>query len=78
MNTKREYAVLFSAASEAVYGPELVSSERFEHAVDAASLGEKVKRSSGLEYELMKRTPDGWRSVRGETAVQVIRRRWQA
>jgi hypothetical protein len=74
--TDRVFAVLFSAASEAVYGPELVSQERFTHAVDASSLGERVKRASGLEYEVMHQTADGWRNVRGETAVQVIRRRW--
>lgn len=74
--TGREYAVLFSAASETVYGPDLVSHERFEHAVQASGLGERVKRASGLEYELMKNTSEGWRSMRGETAVQVIHRRW--
>jgi hypothetical protein len=74
--TARQYAVLFSAASEAVYGPDLVSHERFAHAVEATALGQRVRQASGLEYELMKRTPDGWRSMRGETAVAVIRRRW--
>lgn len=75
MNT-REYTVLFSAASEMVYGPELVSRERFAHAVEATTLGERVRQASGLEYELMRRTVDGWRSLRGDTAIQVIRRRW--
>lgn len=73
-----KYAVLFSAASEMVYGPDLVSHERFNHAVEASVLGERVRQASGLEYEVMHATDNGWRSTKGETAVQVIRRRWTA
>jgi hypothetical protein len=72
-----KYAVLFSAASEAVYGPELVSGELFDRAIDAASLGARIARIQGFEYEVMHSTPEGWRNNRGESPVQVVRRRWQ-
>ena len=70
------YTVLFSAASEAVYGPDLVSHERYGHAADAFELGERVKRVSGLEYEVMHLTDNGWRSANGQSAIEVIRARW--
>jgi hypothetical protein len=72
-----KYAVLLSAASEMVYGPELVCPERFNRVLDAADFAQRIKQASGLEYEIMHSAEDGWRSTRGETAVEVIRRRWQ-
>ncbi|WP_162625533.1 hypothetical protein [Mycolicibacterium llatzerense] len=70
------YAVLLSSATEAVNGPELVCPERYHHAGDATSYGERMRREQGLEYEVMIRVGPIWRSVRGETAQEVIARRW--
>ncbi len=70
------YAILLSAASEAMDGPELVTPERFEHAVVASSFGHQIKQASGLEYEVMHWTEDGWRNFWGQSAVEVIRKRW--
>lgn len=74
---KVQYAVLYSAASEAVYGPELVAPERFTRLVDAHFHAGPIATRQGFEYEVMRATPSGWRSRQGETAVEVIRRRWQ-
>jgi hypothetical protein len=73
------YALLFSAAPEAVYGPELVSNERFTVRVNAFAFGEMIRQTTGLEFQVMHNLGDGrgWRSWKGETPVQVIRRRWQ-
>ena len=71
------YTVLLSSAAEAVDGPELVCPERYSHAGDATSYGERMHREKGLEYEVMILIGPTWRSVRGETAQEVIERRWQ-
>lgn len=72
----REFAVLLSAASSAVYGDELVCPTRFGSITSASVAGYQVRRATGLEFEVMERTPEGWRSSKGETALQVIQRRW--
>ena len=73
---RAKYAVLVSAASEALYGPELVCPSRFERVEYAMAAGESVVQAAGLEYEIMTEVDGQWRSSRGETAVDVIRRRW--
>lgn len=70
------YAVLVSAASEALYGPELVCPSRFDRLECATAAGDSVVQAAGLEYEIMTEVDGQWRSSRGETAVAVIRRRW--
>lgn len=71
------YAVLLSCATDAVDGPALVRPERYCQSHDATAFGERMRREQGLEYEVMIWTGPTWRSVRGETAREVIRRRWQ-
>ena len=71
------YAVLLACASEAVNGPALVCSERYLQSSDANSFGERMLREKGLEYEVMIWVRPTWRSVRGESAREVMRRRWQ-
>lgn len=69
------FRVLFSHASERVY-EDLMHPEVFDHAVDASNFGESIRRAQGVEYELMRDTEQGWLSRKGETPVEVIRRRW--
>lgn len=76
MTGNKEYAVLLSAASEMVYGPELVCPEIYSHAIDAGAAGQRIRNTSGLEFEVMRKVDGQWRNARGETPVQVIRRRW--
>ncbi|MCC9181051.1 MULTISPECIES: hypothetical protein [Mycolicibacterium] len=71
-----KFAVLFSHASSAVYD-ELVTTHRFSSDVGARVFGDKIAYVQGVEYEVMELTADGWRSARGESPVEVIRRRWQ-
>lgn len=71
------YAVLLSCANETVNGPALVCRERYRKSHDATAFGERMRREQGLEYEVMIWTGLTWRSVHGDTAREVIRRRWQ-
>ncbi|AHG24375.1 hypothetical protein PBI_MICHELLEMYBELL_54 [Mycobacterium phage MichelleMyBell] len=73
---RTEYAILYSCASETVYGPELVAPEKFASLVEAHSHAFPIAASHGYEYEVMSRGPAGWVSSRGESAADVIRRRW--
>jgi len=72
----KTYAVLFSHASTLVY-EDYIGPQRFANVIDASTFGERIKNVQGVEYEVMKKIGDGeWLSPRGETALQVIRRRW--
>ena len=71
------YAVLLSCATEAVDGPALVRPERYRQSREATAFGERMRREKGLEYEVMIWAGPTWRSVHGETAHEVVRRRWQ-
>ena len=59
------YAILFQ-------GNPFVTPQRFDYAVTASVFG----YWSGQEYEVMHWTEDGWRNAWGESAVEVIRKRW--
>lgn len=72
----RVFGVLFSHACIAVF-PELVCDERFGSRTAASFYGQDVARAQGVEFEVMALAGDGqWRNLRGESAVEVIRRRW--
>jgi hypothetical protein len=71
-----QYTLLLSAASEAVYGPELVLDDRFDRSEPAVDLGQRIVSLAGLEYELMREVDGKWISNKGETAEEVIKRRW--
>ncbi|GAB5000422.1 MULTISPECIES: hypothetical protein [Mycobacterium] len=77
MSDRREFAILFSHASTAVW-PELVSDERFADRIDAAEFGQSIVQVQGVEYEIMEKIEGQWRSGRGESPQDVIRRRWSA
>ncbi|WP_100459424.1 hypothetical protein [Mycobacteroides abscessus] len=70
-------AVLFSHASSMVY-EELVTPERFTCRVPAATFAQRIARIQGVEYEVMELVGGRWQSRRGESPVEVIRRRWRA
>ncbi|SKN09531.1 Uncharacterised protein [Mycobacteroides abscessus subsp. massiliense] len=70
-------AVLFSHASSMVY-EELVTPERFTCRVPAATFAQRIARIQGVQYEVMELVGGRWQSRRGESPVEVIRRRWRA
>lgn len=69
------YGVLLSNAESMPDGQPRVEGPyaTFREALDFAS---SASRNAGLETELMRQHPDGWRSLPGEPAVEVVRRRW--
>ncbi|SKX80979.1 Uncharacterised protein [Mycobacteroides abscessus subsp. bolletii] len=69
-------AVLFSHGSSMVY-EELVTPERFTCRVPAETFAQRIARIQGVEYEVMELVGGRWQSRKGETPVDVIRRRWQ-
>lgn len=75
----KQYAVLLSCASEAVYGPDLVVPTVYASGRAAADAG--PSRSTGLRFAIMYRQApdDQWRELgSGRSAVDTIRARWES
>lgn len=72
-----DYRVLLSAASTMVY-PDLMCETIYPEQSSATAFGAEMKHVNGYEFEVMRRSPAGeWLSRRGESAIEVVRRRWQ-
>jgi hypothetical protein len=71
-----EYAILMSDASVDNNGPDLVLNSRFRYALTASNRAHAIAKAAGLEYEIMREVNGTWTSSRGETAQQVMTRRW--
>lgn len=69
------YGVLLSNAETLPDGQPRVEGpyESFRDALDFAS---SASRNAGVDTELMRQHPEGWRSLAGEEPVDVVRRRW--
>ena len=78
MTADRTYGILYSWAGQNVAGcgDDLISNGRFSTRVEAETEASKVRRATGGESEVMIETPDGWRSMWGETTDEVINRKW--
>jgi len=71
MKTMRYGVLLSHAHQDEVYGD-------FPTIIDASQEASRVLAAQpGAEAEIMKMTPEGWRSLDGDTAREVIARRWE-
>ncbi|UVF61484.1 hypothetical protein SEA_DALANDE_71 [Gordonia phage DalanDe] len=78
MTAEHIFGILYSWAGQNVAGcgDDLISNERFSTRVEAETEASSRRRATGAESEVMIETPDGWRSMWGETTDEVINRRW--
>lgn len=69
------YGVLLSNAETLLDGQPRVEGP-YESFRDALAFASSASRNAGVDTELMRRHPEGWRSLSGEEPVDVVRRRW--